>query len=318
MRSEPECPPEAGSETALRAQGAISVSSRAGWRMGWLSLAGTTFSFHQPGRRGGVRIDLRGVTRLDVERRTFVVCAKRAVRLTYQPGGAARPRSCWLITAQLGAWEAALSRRAGLPPEDPVAAARAVPVTRELAAALAGLDAMAGLILDYLAHRGYATTGELMALIGADTEDVLFLHLHEGFRQVEAALDGQAIRCDPWYFDCRAGVVRQRSWRASETLAGAWLAARVPADVLVEDDDLLVVTSVPTRARGALTAARVAPGGRGLVVRGAGGHDRWIALPEEVAGEVQCAIGATGTLVIRARLRSHREHLSHPATPGVI
>jgi len=291
-------------EATLRAQGAISVSPRGSWRLGWLSLGKTTLTFQQPGRRGAVQIDLGSITRLDVERRTFVVCAKRVVRLTYRPSGAAHPRSCWLITPQLGDWEAALSWRVRLPREDAPVSAPALLVTRELDAALAGLDETAGLILDYLAHRGYATTGELMALIGADTEDALFLHLHEGFRHIEPALGDPAIRYEAVYFDRRSGVVRQQSWRVGEIVAGAWLASRVPADVLVEGDELLVVTSVPTRARGALPSARVDPGGCGLVVRGAGGHERWIALPEEVVGEAQCAIGATGTLVIRARRKA--------------
>lgn len=293
-------------ETTLRAQGAISVSPRGGWRPGWLSLGETTLTFQQPGRRGTVRIDLGNVTRLDVERRTFVVCAKRVVRLTYRPSEGASPRSCWLITAQLGDWEAALSRRVGLPGEDALTVEPTLAVTRELAAALAGLDGTAGLIFDYLAHRGYATTGELMALVGTETEDALFHHLHEGFRHVEPALGGPAIRYEAVCFDRRSGVVRQRSWRIDETAAEGWLASRVLADVLVEDDELLVVTSLPTRARGALPRARVDPDGCGLVVSGTGGHDRWIALPEEVAGEAQCAIGATGTLVIRARRSARR------------
>ena len=76
--------------------------------------------------------------------------------------------------------------------------------------------------------------------------------------------------------------------------------------MLLEGDDLLVVTSVPTQARGALPVVRVEPGGYGLVVSGAGGHDRWIDLPEQVAGEAQCAISATGTLVIRVRREARR------------
>ncbi len=291
-------------EAMLRAQGAISVSPRGSWRLGWLSLGPSTLIFQQPGRRGAVQIDLGSITRLDVERRTFVVCAKRVVRLTYRPCGAARPRSCWLITRQLSDWEAALSWRVARPGDDAPGRAPAPPVSRELDTALAGLGETAGLILDYLAHRGYATTGELMTLIGADTEDALFPHLHEGFRLVESALGGPAIRYEAVYFDRRSRMIRQQAWRAGQILAGAWLASRVPADVLVEGGELLVVTSVPTRARGALPTASVDPGGRGLVVRGAGGHNRWFALPEEAVGEAQCAIGATGTLVIRVRRKA--------------
>jgi hypothetical protein len=303
-------------ESVLRAQGAISVSPRGSWRLGWLSLGSSSLIFQQPGRRGAVQIDLGSITRLEVERRTFVVCAKRTVRLTYRPGEAARPRSCWLITRQLGDWEAALSWRVGRPRDDAPGRAPAVPVSRDLDTALGGLGETAGLILDYLAHRGYATTGELMTLIGADTEDALFPHLHEGFRVVEPALGGPAIRYEAVYFDRRSGTVRQQTWRASEILAGAWRASRVPADVLVEGGELLIVTSVPTRARGALPAARIDPGGRGLVVRGAGGHHRWIALPEEAAGEAQCAIGATGTLVIRVRRKAAGAIPALPAAAG--
>ena len=178
------------------------------------------------------------------------------------------------------------------------------PVTRELAAALAGLGGPAGLILDYLAHRGHATTSELMALVGAGTEEALFFYLNERFRHVEPALGRPVIRYEAVYFDRQSGVVRQQSWRLDESVAEWWPASRIPADVLLEDNDLLVVTSVPTQARGALPVARVEPCGYGLVVSGAGGHDRWINLPEQVAGEAQCAIGATGTLVIRVRRKA--------------
>ena len=290
-------------ETALSAQGAISVSWPGGWRLGWLSLGGTTLTFRQPGRPG-MRIDLGTVTRLDVERRTFVVCAKRVVRLAYRPTASAHPRSCWLITAHLGDWEAALSRGAGLASEHKLTAAATLPVTRELAAALAGLGGTAGLILDYLAHRGHATTGELMALVGAGTEEALFFHLNERFRRVEPALGRPVIRYEAVYFERQSGVVRQQSWRLDESVAEWWRASRVPADVLLEGKDLLVVTSVPTQARGALPVARVEPRGYGLVVSGVGGHDRWINLPEQVAGVAQCTIGATGTLVIRVRRKA--------------
>jgi hypothetical protein len=143
-----------------------------------------------------------------------------------------------------------------------------------------------------------------MALIGAETEEALLPHLHEDFRQVEAALGGPPIRYEGVYFDRRSAVVRHQSWRLGETVAAGWLASRVPTDVLLEDDELLVVTSVPTQARDALSTASVDTDGRGLVLRSADGHDRWIALPEEVAGEAHCAVSATGTLVIRARRKA--------------
>jgi hypothetical protein len=192
----------------------------------------------------------------------------------------------------------------GIRRDDAPAAQPALPVPRELAAGLAGLTGAAGLILDYLAHRGHATTAEPMALIGVEAEDVLLLHLHEDFRQVETALGGPAIRYDGVYFDRRPAVVRHQSWRLGETVAEGWLASRVPTEVLVEEDELLVVTSVPTQARGALSTASVDTDGRGLVLRGAGGQDRWIALPEEVTGQAHCAVTTTGTLVIRARRKA--------------
>jgi hypothetical protein len=298
MRSPPE-------RTELRAQGAISLSSRGSWRLGWLTLGDTALTFQSSGRRGAFRIELGSVTRLGLERRTFVVVGKRVVRLTYRTPGAACPHSCWLITAQLADWEAALSRRLGCARGDVPAVAPARPVAPRLAAALADLTGPPALILDYLAHRGHATTAELVALTGADTEESLLLHLNEGYRQVELALGGPAVRYEGSFFDRRSGTVRQQAWRACETVAEGWLASRVPTDVLVEDDELLVVTSVPTQVRGVLPSALVAPDGRGFMVRGTGGHDRWIGLPEEVTGEVRCAIGATGTLVIRGRRKGN-------------
>lgn len=303
--------------TELRAQGAISVSPRGGWRLGWLSLGNATLTFQPPGRRGVVQIDLGSVTRLDVERRKFVLPAKRVVRLTYRPSRAAHPRSCWVITAQLGNWEAALSQRVGLRArEGPLAAQPRLPVPHELAAGLAGLSSTAGLVLDYLAHRGYATTAELVALIGAETEEALLFHLHEGFRPIEPTLGGPAIRYEGVCFDRRSGAAKQQSWWVDETLAEGWLASRVPTDVLLEDDELVVVTSVPTQARGTPPSTRVDSEGWGLVVRGARGYERWIALPEEVVGDTQCAISTTGTLVIRARRKrrgtTHEEKGASP------
>jgi hypothetical protein len=303
--------------TGLRAQGAISVSPRGGWRMGWLNLGKETLTFQPPGRRGAVRIDLGSVTRLDVERRTFVVCAKRVVRLTYRPSRAACPRACWMITAQLGDWAAALTRRTELErPEMPIAEPRP-PVPHDLAAGLTGLRGTPGLVLDYLSHRGYATTAELMTLTGAATEETLFSHLDEGFRRIASTLGGPVIRCVGTHFDRRSGLVRQQAWRLSETVAHGWLAARVPTDVLLEDDDeLVVVTSVPTQARNTLPCARVDPDGRGFVVHSAHGPDRWIPLPVAVGGEAQCAMSGTGTLVIRARRNPAASAPRRPAVSG--
>jgi hypothetical protein len=239
-----------------------------------------------------------------VERRTFVVCAKRVIRLTYRHGQAARPRSCWMITAYLGDWETALAQRLGLAAVDPLPPEPAHPVPAGLASALAGLPGSAGVILDYLAQRGYATTTELMALTGAETEDVLLLRLQEDFREVETVLGSPAVRYEGAHFDRGAAVVRWQSWRVAETLAQGWLASRVPTDLLVEDGELLAVTSVPTRARGTAPSVVIDPDGRGLMLRDRHGHDRWIALPVAVTGEARCALSATSTLVIRARLRS--------------
>ncbi len=293
-----------GSERALTASGAISVGPRSGGRLGVLSLGDTAFTFSRPGRPGGIRIEIGDITRLAVERRTFVVCAKRVIRLTYQPGRAGLPRSCWMITAQLGDWEAALSRlvRPAHPEEHPGVPDRQA--SPDLAAALAGLTGMTGLVLDYLAYHGHATTAELLALTGADTEDILLARLQEGFRRLEPLLDGPALRYEGRHFDRHSGAVRQQSWRASEPLTAAWLASRVPPDVFVEDGELLVIVSMPTQTRRALPAVRVDPDGCGVQVRGPRGHGRWIALPEEISGDVQCDVGATSTLVIRARRKA--------------
>jgi hypothetical protein len=290
-------------DLTLEAQGAISVSARGDWRLGRLCLGRSALTFTRPGQPMAVRIDLACVTGLKVERRTFVVCTKRVIRLTYRHGGAVRPRSCWMITAHLGDWESALARRLGPVAGDPLPPGPTHSVPAGLASALAGLRGSAGVVLDYLAQRGYATTGELMALTGAETEDALLLCLREDFRQVEPVLGRPAIRYEGVHFDRGAAVVRRQSWRVAEALARGWLASRVPTDVLVEDGELLVVTSVPTQARGTAPSAAIDPGGRGLMLRDRHGHDRWIALPVAVTGQARCAVSATGTLVIRARLR---------------
>lgn len=292
--------------TELRAQGAISGNPRRGWRLGWLTLGDEALTFRPPaGRgavRGAVRIDLGSVTRLDVERGRFILTAKRVIRLTYRPGRATRPRACWVITAQIGDWEEALSQRVTLRAvEAPLAAAPKLREPRELATSLAELSGTAELLLDYLAPAGHATTGELLTLIGAASEEALLLELEEGFRRIESALGSPAIRYEGVRFDGRSAAVRRQSWWVDEILAERWLASRVPTDVLLEDDELVVVTSVPTHARGAPPSVRVDSDGCGLVVRGASGYRRWILLPEAVAEDTQCALSATGTLVIRAR-----------------
>ena len=281
----------------LRAQGAISLSPRGGWRPGWLTLRSAVLTFAPPGARESLRIDLEGVSRVTAEWRKFVVSAKPVVRLTYLPGQASRSRTCWLITAKLDMWEAAFRQRAGAAP-DP-----ALPPCG-LAAALTGLTGAAGLVVDYLAYRGYATTAELMDLTGAETEEALPRYLSEVFGGVDQALGGAAIRYVGVHFDQWSRKCRHQSWRLDEVVARTWLAASEPPDVLRDGDDLMVVTSLPTQARGASLTATVAPDGRGLTVCNALGYRRWIALGEEVAGAARCVSSATGTLTIRVRRRT--------------
>ena len=104
------------------------------------------------------------------------------------------------------------------------------------------------------------------------------------------------LHFDQWSRECR-----HQSWRLDEVVAGSWLAASEPADEFPDGDDLMVVTSLPTQARGAPLTATVASDGRGLTICSALGYRRWIALSEEVAGEARCAGSATGTLTIRVR-----------------
>ena len=169
---------------------------------------------------------------------------------------------------------------------------------------LTGLPATSALILDYLACRGHATTAELMTLIGAETEESLLAEMHAGFRQLAPVLGGPAVRYAGRYFDAASREVRQQTWRIGEKVAAGWLASRVPTEVLMEGDELFVVTSVPTQARGAPPSAHAAADGRGLVLRHAHSHDRWIELPERVVGEPRCAVSPAGTLVIRGLYRA--------------
>jgi len=288
---------------ALLAQGALSVSPRGCWRLGWLRLQGSTFTFHGSGRQSVVKIDLAAITDLDRERRTFILAGKRVLRLTYQPAGGRR-RLCWLITQRLDDWEAALGPRLASQPDKVPAGELPAAVSRQLAARLAALPATAALILDYLACRGHATTAELMKLTGAETEEFLLAEVHEGFRELVPVLGGPAVRYADKYFDAASREVRQQTWRIGEKAAAGWLASRLPTEVLMEGDELLVITSVPTQARGAAPSAHADAGRRGLVLRHANGHDRWIGLPEQVVGEPRCAVGPAGTLVIRGLRRA--------------
>jgi hypothetical protein len=288
----------------LRAQGALSVSPRGCWRLGWLCLEGSTFTFRGSGRQAVVTIDLAAVTGLERERRTFILVSKRALRLTYGPARAARRRVCWLITERLDGWETALGQRLASRPDAPPAAEPPAAVPRRIAAQLATLPATATLILDYLACRGHATTAELMTLIGAETEESLLAEMHVGLRQMVPVLGGPAVRYADRYFDAASQEVRQQTWRIGEKVAASWLASRVPTEVLMEGDEMLVITSVPTQARGVPPSVHADAGGCGLVLRHAHGHDRWIGLPEQVVGEPQCAVSTAGTLVIRGLRRA--------------
>ena len=288
----------------LRAQGALSLSPWGCWRLGWLDLQGSTFTFHGSGGHAAVTIDLGDITGLDRERRTFILVSKHVLRLTYRPGAAARRRLCWLITARLDDWQAALGQQlAGWPDEAPAAELPA-PAARRLAARLTGLSATSALILDYLACRGHATTAELMTLIGAGTEESLLAEMHAGFRQLVPVLGGPAVRYADRYFDAASREVRQQTWRIGEKVAAGWLASRVPTELLMEGDELLIITSLPTQARGARPSAQAAADGRGLVLRHAHGHDRWIGFPEPVVGEPRCAVSPAGTLVISGLRRA--------------
>ena len=77
----------------------------------------------------------------------------------------------------------------------------------------------------------------------------------------------------------------------------------------MEGDELLVITSIPTQARGVPPSAQAAADGRGLVLRHAHSIDRWIGLPEQVVGEPRCAVSPARTLVIRGLRRA-------PGAPG--
>lgn len=303
--------PEEGPE--LRAQGAFSTCPRGGWRLGWLSLRDSTLTFHGPGGRAVARIDLAAVTGLDRERRAFILVSKDVLRLAYRPAATARRRLCWLITARLDDWETALGGRlAGRPPRsaEDAAAEPPVPVPRRLAARLTALPASSALILDYLACRGHATTAELMTLIGAETEESLLVEMHAGLGQLEPDLGGPAVRYADRYFDATSREVRQHTWRIGEKAAVGWLASRVPADVFTEGGELLVVTSIPTKARGAPPVAHTDADGRGLVLCHSQGQDRWIELPGRVTGEPLCAVSPAGTLVIRGLRRAEADDLT--------
>lgn len=288
----------------IRAQGAISVMPRGAWRLGWLSLGDGALTFGPSAGSGAFRIDLGSVTRLATERRRFVLTSKRVIRLTYRPRGAAGRRDCWVITARVGDWEAALSEHLPLTPANaPLVSRPDSPDPAALVTGLAGLAGTAALLLDYLAPRGYATTEELLTLTGAESEEGLLLELEEGFRHIEPTLSGSAIRYEGARFDARSGTVRGQSWWLHDALTRCWLASCAPTDVLVEDGEVLVVTSVPTEARGVPPSARVDADGRGLTVRGSRGYQRWMALPVSVLDDPRCAVSGTGTLVVRARRR---------------
>jgi hypothetical protein len=292
-----------GRGPALRAQGAFSASRRGGWRLGWLSLRDSRFAFHVAGSRAAAEIDVAAITGLDRERRTFILVNKHVLRLTYRSVAAARHRSCWLITARLDDWEAALGGR----PAGPAAAVPPGQVPGSLAARLAALPAASALILDFLACRGHATTAELMTLIGTEAEESLLAEMQAGLGQLEPELGSPAVRYADRYFDAAAGQVRRHTWRIGERAAAGWLASRVPAEVFAEGGELLVVTSVPTQARGVPPVARAAADGRGLVLRHGPGQDQWIELGCQVTGEPRCAVSQAGTLVIRGLRRAGRE-----------
>jgi len=297
----------------LRAQGAITLSQRGGWRPGWLTLDRVALTFGAPGARGTVRIAVTAIRAVTVERRAFALSARRVIRLTCSTARTRAPGTCWLATADVDAWAEALRSLLGAPGEQ-ARLPGLIAAPGELAGAIAALADPARQALDYLARRGYAATAELMALTGVDTEEALPRYLREQFGAVDTILGDTSIRCLGAHVDQRAGEVRPQCWHLNEIVAGFWLAVSDPGDVLVEDDEVLVIANLPTHERGTVPAVAVASDGRGLTVHGARGCWRWIALPEEVTvAEPACRVSDTGALIVRALRRA-----PGPADGGVL
>lgn len=101
-------------------------------------------------------------------------------------------------------------------------------------------------------------------------------------------------------------------WRAelATAIPQRRFSADVPVEVYVESDEVVVVADLPTGTRNDPPDVRVADDHRHLVLTGAAGAERLVALPVEVAGLVSVDVGATATMVVRLqRVASAQEVL---------
>ena len=158
-----------GEDPLLKAQGAVRVGARCGWKLGQLCLTSKRLVFSTP---SAVALDvpLPAVDSLVVEKQKFVLCSKPAIRVRYDmpPGysGSPRTQAAWIITQELQRWWKKLYEMTQLCVDE-----------KSLTTLAAKLDPLAARLLWHVWHNGYTNLEELMQLLGADSHSEVLLKI---------------------------------------------------------------------------------------------------------------------------------------------
>ncbi|MEI6622613.1 MAG: hypothetical protein WCP28_11975 [Actinomycetes bacterium] len=287
----------------LTASGVCSTGSQEPWSIGRWRLDSQVLRFEAPGENRNVSVPLGNVRRLETTRRKFLVVAKPVLVVTYLPRSVAKLRRLWLLTADLSAWEDALTVHA--PSLRPAAEQNPIDRAAALTRALQLVTGQTAAVLDLLAFGNPATSAMLAAALQLDERDSANLAraLTGGFAGVDRALGASALRYERRRFEASTATVHSMSWWLDESVAGAWLALREPLETHLDGDKVVVITGVSTRSSEASLSVQVTADGRGLLLAGSRGYSRYIELPVAVDDDVDMAVHLNGTLVITGQRR---------------
>ena len=287
----------------LDATGVCSTGVREGWAIGRWHLDDTALEFTTLGERRHVRVPLADIRRLDSSMRKFVIVNKPVLIISYLRRDTSRLRRVWLLTGDLPEWESGLiAKAASLRTAPGVDHLRTVlSLTRELGAAAASTTE----IIDLLASGSPATSATLAAMLRLDEDDSITLSsaVSAEFAAIDRALGAPAVRYERRRFEPATGTVHSMSWWLDREVATAWLMLRTPLEIQVDEAQLVVIMSVPTRSVAPSLSVHVDADGCGLLLDELGGYSRYVELPEAVHGDVSVEVHSNGTVVIIARRR---------------
>lgn len=287
----------------LVASGVCSTGPSEPWALGRWRLDDLLLEFAAPGKTRSLRVPLKNIRRLETTRRKFLVVAKPVLVVTYLPRAASSLRRLWLLTGDLPSWESGLAVKASALRSSPELGhiRKAVALTRALEV-VAGPTAQ---ILDLLTSGSPVTSATLAALLKLDEHNSVTLSsvVSVGFAGLDQVLGAPALRYERHRFEPSTATVHSMRWWLDDLVAGSWLALRAPLEVHRDGDNVVAITSVPTRSSQTPPSLLVEADGRGLVLSGARDYMRYIKLPVAVCDDVAMTMHSNGTLVIVGRCR---------------